>query len=247
MNFVSLHGVVHPPIPSGGRHHGDLDGIELHDCRRSLHQTGHNFRKRGGHFFRNRQRVIPKAHVARMRICMPATTDYWVNDADAEPLFVLTAEANDGLAKMFPAILAEVRTLVGERRVTIVFDRGGWSPKLFQKILAEGFDILTYRKAWFRKLPKRCFKLRRAAFDGRKVTYWLADQSIRLLRGKLRLRQVTRLSENGHQTPIVTSRRDIRDVEVAFRMFEPYIPHIVGGGSRGGRIRPPARRYAWPA
>lgn len=41
-----------------------------------------------------------------------------------------------------------------------------------------------------------------------------------LLRGKLRLRQVTRLSDNGHQTPILTSRRDLSAGEVAFRMFE---------------------------
>jgi len=34
------------------------------------------------------------------------------------------------------------------------------------------------------------------------------------------LRQVTRLSENGHQTPILTSRRDLPAIEVAFRMFE---------------------------
>jgi len=25
--------------------------------------------------------------------------------------------------------------LVGDRRVTVVFDRGGWSPTLFQKLL----------------------------------------------------------------------------------------------------------------
>jgi hypothetical protein len=31
---------------------------------------------------------------------------------------------------------------------------------------------------------------------------------------------VTRLTENGHQTPILTSRRDLPAVEVAFRMFE---------------------------
>jgi hypothetical protein len=166
------------------------------------------------------ERVIPKAHVAQMRLCVPATTDYWINDQDAEPLFVLTAEANDGLVKMLPPILAEVRRLIGKRRITIVFDRGGWSPKLFRTILADGFDILTYRKAKFRKVPRRCFKLRRAVFDGRKVSYRLADRQIRLLKGKLRLRQVTQLSENGHQTPIVTSRQDIRDVEVAFRMFE---------------------------
>jgi hypothetical protein len=28
-------------------------------------------------------------------------------------------------------VLEEVRKLVGDRRVTVVFDRGGWSPELF--------------------------------------------------------------------------------------------------------------------
>jgi hypothetical protein len=41
-----------------------------------------------------------------------------------------------------------------------------------------------------------------------------------LLKRKLRLRQVTRLSDNGHQTPIITSRRDLPAIEVAYRMFE---------------------------
>jgi len=166
------------------------------------------------------KRTIPKTHVARMRICMPATSDYWVNDTAGDPLFVLTTEANDGMVKMLPPILAEVRKLIGDRRITIVFDRGGWSPQLFQVILAANFDILTYRKGRWRRVTKRLFKWRKATIDGRKVRYKLADQRIRLLRGKLTLRQVTRLSDNDHQTPIVTSRHDLKDFEVAFRMFE---------------------------
>jgi DNA-binding CsgD family transcriptional regulator len=74
---------------------------------------------------------IPKTHVARMRLSMPATSDYWVNDARGDPLFVLTATANAGMVKMLPAVLGEARSLIGSRRLTIVFDRGGWSPKLF--------------------------------------------------------------------------------------------------------------------
>ena len=91
------------------------------------------------------KRTLPKAHVARMRLAMPATSDYWVNDQRGDPLFVMTAEANAGMVKMLPPVLAEVRALVGERRITIVFDRGGYSPKLFRSILASGFDLLTYR------------------------------------------------------------------------------------------------------
>lgn len=171
-------------------------------------------------------REIPKAHLARMRIAMPATTDYWVHDAESEPLFVVPTEANRGLVKMLPEILAEVRRLVGERRVTVVFDRGGWSPKLFAQILADGFDLLTYRKTPYRPVPLGRFQRHRATLDGRALDYWLADQPVRLEYGprgrrkRLSLRQVTRLSESGHQTPILTSRRDLSAVEVAYRMFE---------------------------
>jgi len=166
------------------------------------------------------QRSLPKAHVAQMRLPMPATTDYWVNDTHGEPLLVVTAEANAGLVKMLPPVLDEVRSLVGERRVTVVFDRGGWSPKLFQKLIAAGFDILTYRKGRFPRVAKSRFGEHTGVFEGRKVTYTLADRACFSLNRTLRLRQVTQLSEKGHQTPIITSRRDLSAVEVAFRMFE---------------------------
>ncbi len=39
------------------------------------------------------------------------------------------------------------------------------------------------------------------------------------LDGRLRLRQVTRLRDGGHHTPIITSRRDRPDITVAYRMF----------------------------
>ena len=166
------------------------------------------------------QHRLPKAHVARMRLSMPATTDYWVNDTAGDPLFVITAEANAGLVKVLPGILQEVRRLVGERRVTFVFDRGGYSPKAFQQILAAGFDLLTYRKGRYPRIPRQAFRPQQTIMDGRKISYVLADQEVRLLKGKLRLRQVTRLMDNGHQTPILTSRRDLAAVLVAYRMFE---------------------------
>jgi hypothetical protein len=166
------------------------------------------------------QRNIPKAHVARLRLSMPATTDYWVNDQAGDPLFVITAAANAGLVKMLPDVLQEVRKLVGDRRVTVVFDRGGWSPKLFQKLLEANFDILTYRKGKSRRIAAQRFVVRRAQIDGRTVEYRLHDQAVRFLKGKLRLRQVTRLSDNGHQTQVITSRWDLADIDVAYRMFE---------------------------
>ncbi|MGH7957776.1 MAG: putative transposase [Opitutaceae bacterium] len=164
--------------------------------------------------------TIPKAHVAQRRLAVPATTDYWVNDQRGEPLFVVTAQANAGMVKMLPILLAQVRAMIGKRRLTVVFDRGGYSPKLFRRLIDGGFDILTYRKGRCRPVPQARFQKHAGRLDGRRVAYMLADRQVRLLQGKLRLRQVTRLTDSGHQTHILTSRRDLRALEVAFRMFE---------------------------
>ena len=164
--------------------------------------------------------TLPKAHVARMRLSLPATSDYWVNDASGDPLFVVTAQANAGLVKMLPGLLEQIRALVGRRGLTVVFDRGGFSPKLFQQILAAGFDLLTYRKGRRPKIPRKRFRNYRTSLGGRISTYTLADQEVRLLKGQLRLRQVTRRMDNGHQTPILTSRRDLPAAQVAYRMFD---------------------------
>ena len=164
--------------------------------------------------------TIPKAFVPQRRLAVAATTDYWVNDQHGDPLFVVTAEANVGMVKMLPVVLEQIRALIGKRRVTVVFDRGGFSPKLFVWLIAQGFDVLTYRKGRCPRVPRKRFRRRVGRLDGRRIAYVLADQEVRLLRGKLRLRQVTRLREHGHQTAILTSRRDLAALEVAYRMFE---------------------------
>jgi transposase len=169
---------------------------------------------------------LPKAHVAQMRLSVPATSDYWVNDKTGDPLFVLTAEANAGMVKMLPPVLKQVRALMGERRVTVVFDRGGYSPKLFEQILEAGFDFLTYRKGRFARITRKHFQVHRTRVEGQCHTYLLADQKVRLLKGKLRLRQVTRLKENGHQTPILTNREDLPAAQIAHRMFNRWKQEI---------------------
>jgi hypothetical protein len=82
------------------------------------------------------------------------------------------------------------------------------------------FDILTYRKNPVRRISEKRFVLRKARLDGRSLQYLLHDQPVRFLHGKLRLRQVTRLTDSGHQTAVLTSRWDLRDIVVAYRMFE---------------------------
>jgi hypothetical protein len=168
---------------------------------------------------------------------MPAITDYWINDCSGDPLLMITGDIDATLSKALPGVLRQVREVVGERRVTIVFDRGGWSPKLFATMINDGFDVLTYRVGRCRRIHERQFIRRRAELDGDWVDYLLHDQPVRLLKGKLRLRQVTRLCDNGHQTQVITSRWDLCDVEVAYRMFERWRQEnffIAPGKSRKG-------------
>jgi transposase len=170
--------------------------------------------------YHGQRAIASNAYVPRRHLAMPASTDYWINDRSGDPLLVMTGEVDAALTKALPGVLRQVREVVGERRVTIVFDRGGWSPKLFATMINDGFDVLTYRKGECRRINERRFIRRRAEFDGRRVDYLLHDQPVRFLKGKLRLRQVTRLCDDGHQTQVITSRWDLRDIEVAYRMFE---------------------------
>jgi len=164
---------------------------------------------------------IAKAFNARNRLAVPAATDYWINDKKEDPLFVVTAEANSSMTRMLEPIQEEVRKVVGsERRITVVFDQGGWKPRLFQKFIEMNFDILTHRKGRVRHIAEKRFVLHKARLDGGRVRYLLHDQPVRFLKGKLRLRQVTRLTDSGNQTPVLTSCWDIRDIVVAYRMFE---------------------------
>jgi transposase len=203
-------------------HHAEQLGAQLARVRVAQRGELMGFLYVDGHVRAyNGQRTISKAYVARRHLAMPATTDYWINDRAGDPLLLITADINSSLVKAFPELLRQVREAIGEkRRVTIVFDRGGWSPKLFRSMIQQGFDILTYRKGKGRLVNEQRFVRRRAKLDGRWVRYDLHDQPVRFLQGKLRLRQITRLCEDGHQTQIITSRSDLRDIEVAYRMFE---------------------------
>lgn len=170
--------------------------------------------------YHGRRHKLPKTHVQRRRLCMPATTDYWVNDANAEPLLFVTAEANNGLLSMMDKeLLPEIRKLVGAgRRVTLIFDREGWSPKRFRKWQQADFDVLTYRKGKYRDWRRRCFKEIQVEVSGRKLNYLLAERRVRVAKG-FGMREVRRLCDDGHQTSIVTTRRDLSLETIALRMF----------------------------
>lgn len=171
------------------------------------------------------------------QVATPAATDTWVHDAHGEPLLVVTSEVNAHLTQVLEPIVADVRGLVGEhRRITLIFDRGGSSPKLFARLIAQGCDIITYRKGKVRKLPKRRFTIQREKIEGIEREYTICDRPrVRVGRlpneakkegskGKARkrylwMREVRVLRDDDRQTSILTNRQDLSAVMVAYRIF----------------------------
>jgi len=163
---------------------------------------------------------LPKAFVPQRRLSVPATTDFWINDANAEPLFFVTAEANDHMLKVLDNdILDRIRELVGEeRRVTLIFDREGWSPASFKKWHEKKIDVITYRRGSYDPWGEDCFSDYEVEVNGSKETYKLAERKVEICKG-FSVREVRRLCNSGHETSIITTREDLGIVEIARRMF----------------------------
>jgi hypothetical protein len=170
--------------------------------------------------YHGRKHVLPKHHVQQRGRSMPGTKDFHVNDWRADPLFFVTAEATEGLlATLDATLLPEVRLRVGPgRRVTIAFDREGWSPKLFAKWKAQEFDVLTYRKGEQSTWQKRFFTTVKGVVDGKKVEYRLAEREVKLSNG-LKVREIRRRTDDGHQTAVITTNDKLPLLAVAQRMF----------------------------
>lgn len=170
--------------------------------------------------YNGRKHKLPKTHVARRRLCMPATTDFWINDAKSEPLFFVTAEANDSLLSMLDKeIIPKLKELAGKaNRVTLVFDREGWSPKSFQRWYKAGIDVITYRKGKYDPWPEDCFIEVESHVRGKAVKYLLGERSIKINKS-FWMREVRRLCADGHQTSILTTRQDVNCEQIARRMF----------------------------
>ena len=174
---------------------------------------------------------MQKTHVARLKFPAPATMETWVTGQDGDPVFMVVAEPSDSLAGELRRLLPDLRGIVGQgRRVTVCFDRGGWSPALFADITAAGFDVLTWRKGPAPDLPAEAFTTVTCTDDrGRAHEYELADTTVALgisegpRKGQaVTLRQVTRRvpAKGGgtRQIHALTSRTDLTAGEVCWRL-----------------------------
>ena len=178
---------------------------------------------------------LAKAKKPQRSVATCAATDNWVHDALGQPLLLFTSEMNEGLTQVLEPIVSDVKTFLPEgQRFTAVFDRGGWSPKLFKQLKKNGADVITYRKGKTQTFPASFFSEHTVTEDGKTVSYMLYDQP-KVRAGRLRnaskkrakigdtqfywMRQITVLREDGRQINILTNRDDLPALEVVMSLF----------------------------
>src|ERR1700693_4682709 len=103
---------------------------------------------------------LPKHYIARQRLCLSATADYWVNAMDGKPFFVVSQAVDPGMLQVLerdivPRLENDVPNQPSADRLaadpllhrfTVVFDREGYSPDFFAKMKNRRIACLTYRK-----------------------------------------------------------------------------------------------------
>ena len=163
------------------------------------------------------KRKLAECWNAQRRMPLPGVMSYFVNDQQGRPLLFITEEANDSLAQAMSRIVAAIREVLGQRPFTVIFDRGGYDGKLFTWLKGAGIDFITYQRGE-PNLPKEQFRRRECRFEGRHIRMWLAEDQVSVGESGPWRRIVVR-TENGHQTPILTSLGVLAEARIACLMF----------------------------
>jgi transposase len=96
---------------------------------------------------------LPKGWNARRRLAEPGQTDIYIHDATGRALFFINRPLNDHLSKVLLDVVKEIRAVAKDKKILLIFDRGGYSGPLFRALAEEGVEFITYLKG--RKAKRR--------------------------------------------------------------------------------------------
>jgi transposase len=164
---------------------------------------------------------LPKGWNARRRLAEPGQTDTYIHDATGRALFFVNRPLNDHLSRVLPTILQEIRAVAKDQQILLIFDRGGYSGPMFQKLTDEGVHFITYlkgRKAR-RRFPSDRFERRwwEAADPAgikktKRYVYDIYEKGTRV-RGAGILRTLVLEDEDG-QIPVLTNCPEMASAKV---------------------------------
>ena len=179
------------------------------------------------------QTQLPRHYVARQRLCLRATTDYWVNAMDGQPFFVVNQAVDPGLIQVIeqdilPRLDEEVPGQPSEagleadpllHRFTLVFDREGYSPALLQRMKVQRVACVTYHKYPGDDWPEEEFSAHQVKLSNEQVVEMKLAERGSCLSNKLWVREIRKLTERGHQTAILCTDYRSQAAPVAAAMF----------------------------
>ena len=184
--------------------------------------------------YHGQQTSLPRHYVARERLCLRATTDYWINAMDGQPFLYVNKEVDPGLIvtlkqDVIPWLEDHLaKTPEPQRRsaedpwaprFTLVFDREGYSPALFRELWEKRIAVLTYHKFPQDLWPEEEFQSCSVVLaGGETVTMQLAERGTQLS-NRFWMREIRKLSHGGHQTALLTTHFRAPQPTAAAAMF----------------------------
>lgn len=181
--------------------------------------------------YNGQQTQLPRHYVARQKLCLRATTDYWVNAMDGQPFMVINKAVDPGMIKVIehdilPQLERDLPVQVTAKalatdpllhRFTLVCDRESYSPAFFKRMKALRIACLTYHKFPGQDWPQDEFQWQPVILpSGEQTQMHLAERG-HCLSNHLWVREIRKLTERGHQTSIICTdyRSDILPMAVA--------------------------------
>jgi len=173
--------------------------------------------------YHGQQTQLPRRYVARQRLCLRGTTDYWINDALGQPFFSVDRPVDHGLLEVLrsdvvPRLLREVpgqptaEQLQADpylSRFVIIFDREGYSPEFFREVWQQHrIACITYHKYPKEVWPESWFtEVEVTMPNGEVVTMKLAEMGSWVGGRKegLWVREIRKLTAGGHQTSLIST------------------------------------------
>jgi len=183
--------------------------------------------------YHGQQTRLPKHYVARQKLCLRATTDYWINAMDGQPFFLINQAIDPGLIKVIeqdivPQLDKRVPNQPSEQqredqpllhRFVLVFDREGYSPDFLLRMKRLRIACQTYHKYPGENWPDDEFFLREVTLaSGHVVEMKLAERGT-LLGGKIWVREIRKRCDSGHQTSVLSTNYMAEEWVIAGAMF----------------------------
>ena len=173
--------------------------------------------------YHGQQTELPRRYVARQKLCLRGTTDYWVNDALGQPFFVVERPIDHGMLEVLrsdvvPRLLRDMprqptlEELAADRyrhRFVILFDREGYSPEFFREMWqTHRIACTTYHKYPKATWPESEFVPTSVTLPNGETTAlklaergsWIGDR-----RTGLWVREIRKLTASGHQTSLIST------------------------------------------